>query len=363
MWKIRHYLPLFRRWGGSIEKLAAKFQSAALRVFLESINPIPGMPAMSLLMMLTVLDRREAGWPEGGSLRLALSIARRYKELGGAIRYGARVKEIIVKDDRAIGVRLADGSEHFTDEVISAADGHATIFRLLNGRYLGRALERAYRTLPLYTPLVQVSFGVNRNMADAGLPRLTTFRLREPRMIGEKPVSLLLLNNYGFDPSMAPAGKATLSVLYLSPWEHWEPLCSDRRAYLARKRRVLEDVTRWLEEQFPGITRDIEVTDVATPLTTVRYTGNYKASYEGWRPAAETMRVKLDRRLPGLAGFSMVGQWTSPAAGLPTVAGDGRVAIREMCAQDGKDFVTTLPPEREFPRKIHAEAAEPETAA
>ena len=98
----------------------------------------------------------------------------------------------------------------------------------------------------------------------------------------------------------------------------------------------------WLESRFPGIGADIEASDVATPLTTVRYTGNYHASYEGWRPTAGTSRMKLDKRLPGLSGFSMVGQWTTPAAGLPTAALDGRVAIRELCAQDGKEFVTTV---------------------
>ena len=34
---------------------------------------------------------------------------------------------------------------------------------------------------------------------------------------------------------------------------------------------------------------------------------------------------------------------TTPAAGLPTAAGDGFMAIREICAEDGKEFVTSIP--------------------
>jgi phytoene dehydrogenase-like protein len=152
-----------------------------------------------------------------------------------------------------------------------------------------------------------------------------------------------MLNSYSFDPSLSPRGKSVLTLIYMSPWKLWEGLSGDREAYRAEKTRVLEDATAWMESQLPGISKDIEVTDVATPLTTVRYTGNFHASYEGWRPTPKTLRQKIDKRLPGLSHFSMVGQWTSPAAGLPTVASDGRIVIQELCEQDGREFTTSVP--------------------
>jgi phytoene dehydrogenase-like protein len=338
MWKIRAFLPTLRRFSGSIEGYLTRFHGAELRSFLGLVNPIPRMPAASLLMMLSVLHHKEAGWPEGGSLELALSIARRYAELGGVIHYGAKVEEILVRDGRAVGVRLADGSEHFGDEVISAADGHATLFGMLGGRYVGEELAAVYRRLPLYTPIVQVSFGVKREMWGDHARRLTSVAFPAPVSFGGTEASFVFLNNYGFDPGLAPAGKSAITILFLSPWEHWEKLAGDRQAYRAEKARVLADCTAWLESRYPGISGDIEVTDVATPLTTVRYTGNYHASYEGWLPTAGTMRTAIPKRLPGLAGFSMVGQWTAPAAGLPTAAADGRTVIQQLCAQDGKEF-------------------------
>jgi phytoene dehydrogenase-like protein len=340
MWKMRALFPVFKRFAGGVPAFAARFHSPQLQSFFESVNPIPGMPATSILMILSMNNTKDGGWPEGGSLALARSIARRYEELGGRIRYGARVEKILVRDGQAVGVRLADGQEHFADEVISAADGHATLFGMLEGRYLGGGLDELYRTLPLYTPLVQVSLGVKRDLRETGGPRLTTVRFAEPLAMGGTRASFIMLNNYAFDRTMAPEGGTAVSVLFPSPWEHWEKLAGDRPAYLAEKARVLADATAWLEARYPGISRDIEATDVATPLTTVRYTGNYHGSYEGWRPTAETMRVSIPKRIPGLARFSMVGQWTAPFAGLPSVASDGRNAIRELCAQDGREFRT-----------------------
>ena len=65
MWKIRAFLPVFHRFRGTTETLAARFRHPDLRCFFRSVNPIPGMPAIVSLMMFTVLHLKEAGWPGG----------------------------------------------------------------------------------------------------------------------------------------------------------------------------------------------------------------------------------------------------------------------------------------------------------
>jgi hypothetical protein len=47
--------------------------------------------------------------------------------------------------------------------------------------------------------------------------------------------------------------------------------------------------------------------------------------------------------LPGLSGFHMVGQWTSPYAGIPNSALSGRQLVQLLCKQHGKPFVTSGP--------------------
>ncbi|MEJ1730782.1 hypothetical protein SMA90_31120, partial [Escherichia coli] len=67
---------------------------------------------------------------------IAEAAERRFLQLGGEMDYRARVTDILVENDRATGVRLADGREQPADVVVSAADGHATIFDMLKGRYV-----------------------------------------------------------------------------------------------------------------------------------------------------------------------------------------------------------------------------------
>jgi len=59
------------------------------------------------------------------------------------------------------GVILSDGTKINADYVISAADGHSTIFDMLEGKYIDKKIKNAYDNWALFTPIVQVSFGIN----------------------------------------------------------------------------------------------------------------------------------------------------------------------------------------------------------
>jgi phytoene dehydrogenase-like protein len=140
---------------------------------------------------------------------------------------------------------------------------------------------------------------------------------------------------------MAPAGCSPVTLLFWSPFDNREKLHQDRARQCAEKNESSRmPQAGW--NRYPGIGADIEVVDVSTPMTTVRYTGNYRASYEGWRPTAATMRTKIPNALPGLKSFVMIGQWTRSSAGLPAAAMDGRQAVELLCREDGKSFVTFI---------------------
>ena len=109
---------------------------------------------MAAVLMLACMHMGDAGYPVGGSLAFARNTERRYLDLGGEIQYGVRVQKILVEDDRAVGVRLDDGTEHRARWVISAADGRSTIFELLDGEYINEKIAGYYENLRIFSPLV-----------------------------------------------------------------------------------------------------------------------------------------------------------------------------------------------------------------
>ena len=114
------------------------------------------------------------------------------------------------------------------------------------------------------------------------------------------------------------------------------------RIYKAQKQRVTAEVLERLEVHYPAISSLVEMTDVATPYTTWRYTRNYKGAYMGWLPAPEAINSRLEKTLPGLANFYMAGQWMMPGGGVPPCLYSGRHVAQLLCHKDRKDFTTTV---------------------
>ncbi len=167
--------------------------------------------------------------------------------------------------------------------------------------------------------------------------------LAEPLMIGGVRHRYLGVHIYNFDPTLAPEGKTLLVVMCQTDYEYWEKIRNDEERYKAEKERIADAVIAVLDKRFPGFAGQVEMRDVASPTTFVRYTGNWKGSFEGWQVTPKTWKFGqlMKKTMPGLENFYMAGHWVEPGGGLPTVAMSGRNVIQIICRKESKKFVTT----------------------
>ena len=290
------------------------------------------------------MDQKVAGYPVGGSLEFAHSLDSRYLALGGEIHYESRVDKIFVENDRAVGVRLIDGSEPYSDYVISAADGRTTIFDMLDGKYISNKIQAYYGDLPVTRPVIYIALGVASTFDE--MPHQTTgldFPLNEPVKIGEQERERMCVQIYNFDPTLAPAGKTFMRVYFATDYEYWKELGQDPVRYAAKKEKIAERVITSLDRRFPGLASKVEMWDVATPLTFERYTGNWQGTFLGWRITTKTLRLRMAKTLPRLENFYMAGQWLEPGGGVPTAALSGRDVVQLLCRRDKKPFAVLEP--------------------
>jgi len=333
-----------RWWRVTIGDYAKGFRSSLLRQAFPWVQY--GIPEISMAMHLSFVagcHMKTLGWPKGGSLEFSERIARRYLELGGQIHYRCRVEKILVEADKAVGVRLEDGSVHRADRVISTADGHTTIFRLLDGAYVTPAIRQYYQEIPSSQQMsVGISFGVDRDLSHE--PHALTLVLGNPVSIGGKLARHLGMQIFSHDTGMAPHGKSVIRVLLDGSYDYWKQLHDEGEAYMQEKERVAEIVVSHLEERFPGIASQIEFRDVATPVTVERLTGNCRG-YQPWSPPKNALGVMikgLSRTLPGLKDFYMAGHWAEAVVGISTAAISGRNTIKLLCRRDGKRFAKAI---------------------
>ncbi len=341
-YQMAPYLLPFVKWSKlSLGKFAERFQDPFLRKAFAGIFGLPDFPMAALILTLAWMSKKTAGYPIGGSLEFARSIEKRYLGLGGKVCYKSRVEKILTENNRAVGIRLADGTEHRADFVISAADGYATIFKMLDGKYLDQEIKERYEKLPIFKSLVQVSLGVNRDLSKE--PSLSAYLLDQPITVAGENQDGFSIHNYSFDPTLAPAGKSVLVCRFLSDINYWKELAKDSERYETEKQKIADLVIGMVEQRHPGISEEVEMVDVASPLTFERYTGNWQGSMEGWLMTTKTIMMRMKRTLPGLDNFFMIGQWVQPGGGLPPAALHGREIIQLICAKDHRRFAASKP--------------------
>ncbi len=312
------------------------FKSDKIKSVFYSMYGNRNFSALAFIFMLGWFHQKNAGYIIGGSYPLAQRMVERFEQCGGRISYKRRVEKIIVENDVAQGVILTDGTRIEADYVISAADGYSTIFKMLDAKYVSKEIDFAYKNWELFTPIVQVSFGINQAIKAAEPIRINiTKGLNIGRTALEYGYNIM---NYSHDPTMAPEGKTTLVLRYESPWDVWKHL--EGEEYKSEKIQIERDATALLEKEYPGITPFIEVVDVATPKTDVKYTGVKDGAYEGFLPSKENMMKSLKMKLPKLQNFYMAGQWLFPGGGLPPSAQTGKWAVQLICKKEKRPFVS-----------------------
>jgi phytoene dehydrogenase-like protein len=330
MVKMLPMLMFMRKWGKiSIVDYARRFKNPFLRyiIGMASFEEFSDMPAWTIPWGLAWHHQKAVGYIIDGAMnwigttKPGTSLYKFWEELGVAQKW-----------------------QVFSDFVISAADGRATIFDMLDSKYIDDKICSYYDNLGLFPPLVYIGLGVARKFDDVP-PSLIGFEfpLEKPVTIAGKDRKNLNVLLYNFDSTLAPEGKTVVRVQFNTDYDYWERLYKEPERYKAEKEQIADTVVSLLDKRFPGLAGLVEMRDVATPMTWVRYTGNWKGSYMGWLPTTNTFMMRMKKTLPGLDNFYMAGQWVNPGGGMSTAAISGNHTIQLICKKDKKKFLTSNP--------------------
>jgi phytoene dehydrogenase-like protein len=235
---LRPFLKVMKYAKMTIEDLTNHWENKKLQEVFKIIIP-PSWSSLSLLFGMAFQHVKAAGYPVGGSLNLARNIERGCLEYGAKINYSSRVDKILTENNKAVGIRLENGRKDYADYIISAADGYSTLYKLLEGNYLTPELEKAYDEFSVFPSSIYLAFGVNKDLSD--YPHALVLNLKERLKLADgSEHQNISLNIYNFDPTLAPAGKTTVTVL-INTWEtdYWQDLAENNYSkYKKEKERI-----------------------------------------------------------------------------------------------------------------------------
>jgi phytoene dehydrogenase-like protein len=213
---------------------------------------------------------------------------------------------------------------------------------MLEGRYLTRQVRHLYGKCEVFPGLLQVSLGINQSFPDA--PHGLTFPLSRPLNVDDVTShDRLEVGIFGANSGLCPEGTTIMLVRMFSRFQYWSKLRDERPAdYTQAKENLIGAVVGILDGRFPGVASHLEESDLATPATFQRFTGNWQGSFQGWLPTPRNLGRRLPRILPGLKNFYLAGHWLDPGGGIPQAVLSGRYVAQMMCVRDGKKFTTAL---------------------
>ncbi|MEI8007515.1 MAG: NAD(P)/FAD-dependent oxidoreductase [Bacteroidota bacterium] len=346
--KIRYvkYLPLLwfmqRLQKETNFSFAAKLKSKFLREAFQLLFDGEELPLMIITMPLAYNDLLAAGYPVGGAGKFVGRLRDKYLSLGGRIMYNSPVKQITHQGDTVSGIQLENGDHVVSDVVLSSADWHFTVFGMLEGKFLNKAIKQLGndQKLKVYYSVFLVNLGVNRTFEEAS--HFLRFPLDTILVSPDgTSYSRLEAHIYNYDPTLAPEGKTVVSVcFYTSKADYWISLREcDRTLYNQKKSGFAEEIIDCLEKKFGKIRDYIEEVDVATPATLLRYTNSRKGSAQGWLPGKNLLaRSPIGFKLPGLKNFYYASHWSIPGGGLPVAVKSARDVSQIMCRDFGQKF-------------------------
>ena len=317
----------------SVYSLVSKFfRDPRLRIVF-SFHPllIGGNPftASSIYCLIAFLERRwGVHFALGGTGRLVDGLVSLIEGQGGRLRCNEDVREIIVKDRAACGVRLASGETIAADIVVSNADSAWTYRHLLpasaRSRWTDRRIERARYSMSLFVWY----FGTRRKYPD--VPHHTILlgpRYKElladifERKILADDFSLYLHRPTATDVSLAPDGCDAFYVL--SPVPHLQS-GTDWSVAAEKYRRA---ISRELEStMLPSLENQIVSSRMLTPQDFQDRLSSFRGAAFGLEPVlTQSAWFRPHNRSEDIDRLYLVGAGTHPGAGLPGVLSSARV--------------------------------------
>jgi carotene isomerase len=268
-------------------------------------------------------------YPIGGSGAMVNALLRGLQRRGGKLRRNAHVEQILVKNSRAVGVRLRGGEEILARRAVVSNAVIWDTLKLLPDEVVPSSYRRRSKETPECHSFMHLHLGID---AKGLTPDLACHHLvvndwqkgiTAPQNVVAISIPSLL------DPSLAPPGKHTIHVYTpaTEPYALWQGMDRQSEVYAQQKERRAEVMWQALERMIPDIRDRCDLTLVGTPLTHERYLRRHQGTYG---PAIAAGKAIFPGPKTPIQGLLCCGDSTFPGIGLPAVAASGMIAANTL---------------------------------
>lgn len=287
--------------------------------------------AASLYVLIHYLER-EWGihYAYGGTGAIVQGFGKLMEELGVKVHLNSEVKEIVSEGRKVKGIRMADGTVHNADAVISNADVGWTYLNLLPAHARRKNTDRRIKNYKYSMSLFVIYFGTKRRYTDSKLAHHNIILSQQYQELltdifnGNslpKDFSLYLHMPTITDPSMAPEGGECFYVL--SPVPH----LAANIDWTKQAKPYRDLIMKFLEENYlPDLQDNIVAEHYIDPLHFQDTLNSYLGSAFSVQPTLlQSAWFRPHNLSEDFENLYFVGAGTHPGAGLPGVLSSAKI--------------------------------------
>ena len=337
-----------RTWGNLVD---ARITNPKLKAIVSSLWGYYGLPPSKLspyyYAMPTYSYLHSGGYyPRGRSQKISDAFEKFIEEHNGKVMISSRVEKILTKENKAYGVVTEDGKEYTAKVVISNANTFDTFNKMLDDKSVLKDYLTRMETLSVSLSCFQVFLGLNKDLVketgitdteifyNTGYDADADYESMKKAEVENGGYGMMLYDNVykGYSPER----KNTLNILALQGFDHWEKYKVDyfkgnKEEYNKEKERMADILIDKVEKTvLPGLRNAIEVKEIGTPLTNIRYTSNYRGAIYGFDQTLDNSgNTRLGHSTP-VKNLYLSGAWTKPGHGYGGVIYSGLECFGEI---------------------------------
>ena len=303
-----------------------------IECFCWSVMPALKTPMINAGMVFT--DRHAGGinYPKGGVGIIAEKLVSGIEKLGSKIRYRSNVTEILLKDKKAIGVKLSNGEEIFSNIIVSNSTRWDT-FGLNNKKGLinsNNVPKSEYQWSETYKPspsFVSIHLGVEKSLISKNFNCHHIIVDNWDELENEKGVIFISIPTL-LDSSLAPENKHIIHAFTPSSMDEWESL--SRKEYLIKKEKYFSFLIKKISKLIPNLEQNIHHKEIGTPKTHRKFLGRFEGSY-GPIPNRKLLGLlPMPFNTTKIKNLYCVGDSCFPGQGLNAVAFSGYACAHKI---------------------------------
>ncbi|MCK9604603.1 MAG: NAD(P)/FAD-dependent oxidoreductase [Candidatus Omnitrophica bacterium] len=303
-------------------------KDAKLKAIVTDIWRFTGLPpsrlsAIYFLLVFECYYYNSTAYVKGGFIKLFQAMVERIKESGSEVRFNTSVVKIITRDGKRVKSVVTDKGEEFSARtIVSNANAIDTLTKMLDVDAVKEEYGRKLASLEKSVSAFQIYLGLSVPAKTLGMNH-SIFSISNAydhdenynySMSGDYDrCSLELVDHAQIDPALAPQGKGTLLIMTLDNYANWRDLSEEQ--YQAKKKEVADKFIKRSEKYLPGLSKYIEVMEIATPRTMARFGTSPEGAIYGFAQTIGQSGINRLAQETKVKGLFLAGAWTMPGGG------------------------------------------------